>query len=145
MPGGKGNIRPEDGKQFSKDYQPDKRGRNTGESWASVFKRVLSGDESVGVFDGIEELEYDKDAKAWVPSGRIIKKGRVKMPTRDMVAMSLIQAALRGDIGAVVALMNRMDGLPKQEIDLTELPPPNVLRPPVGKKVKLPPLPDDPS
>ena len=41
------------------------------------------------------------------------------VPVKVHVAQALVQAAVSGNIHAIKELMNRMDGMPKQQTDLT--------------------------
>ena len=52
MPGGKGNIKPEDGKQFSKDYQPN-------EKWTEK-KAIKLGEELIVWLNEVDEDRKDK-------------------------------------------------------------------------------------
>lgn len=52
MPGGKGNIKPEDGKQFSSDYQPQ-------EKWTEK-KAIDLGDELIKWLNEVDENNQDK-------------------------------------------------------------------------------------
>ena len=57
MPGGRGNIKPEDGKQFSKEYQPD-------EIWTEK-KAIKLGNELIEWMNEVDENQKDKGNIFW--------------------------------------------------------------------------------
>lgn len=48
-----------------------------------------------------------------------LKKTGKNVTVKEIVAESLVDQAIKGNVRASIALMNRMDGVPQQSIDLT--------------------------
>ncbi len=105
MPGGKGKIRPQDGKQFSSTYQPAKNGRKPS------IKNQLS------------DLLM-KDGVLLIPNAQIIEKTakgvKIKLPKQEAIAFKLISWAMSnkgGDsIKAIQMIMEQFDGKPNQPL-----------------------------
>lgn len=65
--------------------------------------------------------------RAWTWSGVLEKAMEIKMTSKtgeertvkQIVATSLIDQAINGNVVAAKEIMNRMDGMPKQETDIT--------------------------
>jgi len=111
MPGGKGKIKPKDGKQFSSDYQPEKNGRKPGvRAWKDVLADMMPDDGNLQ-FKDVQEV--DESGK---PTGNVFKAARVKMATQEMIVMAAIKQALKGNMAAIDKIWDRMDGRPTQTL-----------------------------
>lgn len=89
MPGGRGKIRHEDGKAFSKENQPENRGRKKKLPALDVLLAEVLGSE--------DESGEKSEAKA--------------------ILAAMIKEAKRGNVQAGVAVLNRAYGMPKQSVD----------------------------
>lgn len=107
MPGGYKNIKPEDGKQYTSENQPENRGRKP-----SIRKQL--------------ETLLDKDGKITFPQNQVVKVNddgsvTVKLPTQMQMAMKLATWAMgnRGtdSLKAIQMIMEQIDGKPKQTIE----------------------------
>lgn len=98
MPGGKGNIKPADGRQFSSEYQPKNRRTST----------KLLTDQL------IKNLESKKEVIVWGTDLETGEKRRFKMvsPTKDMLILALLQKAAKGDVSALREVFDRVEGKP---------------------------------
>lgn len=108
MPGGKGNIRPEDGIPFTSET-----GRAAGRK----------GGKAVSIRRQLKDL-LDKDGLLVIPAAQIIETKKdgsvlVNLPTQDKVAMQVIRWAMSGDfrasLPALKMLIEQIDGKPMQE------------------------------
>lgn len=114
MPGGKGNIKPEDGikTRFTSENQPPNRGRKPGSrAWKDVLEDMMP-EPGYLLFKNVEVVN-----EAGKPTGQIIERVRVKMATQQMVAVGLLKKAAKGDVAAAKLIMERMDGRPTQTIN----------------------------
>lgn len=120
MPGGRGKITPKDGEKtrFSAVNQPETQGRKPGiRLWKNVFAEMLDNDGTVTFTDIVEVDDAGR------PTGNVFKRGRVKMPTQEALAMSVLKKALaKGDIQAFNAVADRMEGKPTQPVEGGENP-----------------------
>ena len=89
MAGGKGKIRPEDGKQFSSEYQPESNGRPKKLPELDLLMAAVLGSEN----------------------------GEVDTSKAKEIVEAMYKKALKGDVNAANFLMNRGYGLPTQPID----------------------------
>ena len=112
MPGGNKNIKPEDGKPFSKDYQPSPEAKKEGMRRKRNLKELA---------DAILSGKGLKDAKL------IAKAVGIDLSDKEFtleVIMTLKQvekALIDGDTRAYSAAMDRLKGKPEQSVDMTSL------------------------
>lgn len=112
MPGGYKNITGKDGNTFSSDNQPENRGRKSKtRAWKDVLADMMPEDGYL-TFDKIQVC--DEDGK---PTGEVIEKGRVRMATQEMIVLAAVKKAMKGDMRAITAIWDRMDGKPAQPIE----------------------------
>lgn len=61
--------------------------------------------------------------REWTWSGVLQKAVQKKMKSggeiKELIAQSLIDEAIKGNVVAIKELMNRMDGMPQQDMDVT--------------------------
>lgn len=108
MAGGKGNIKPEDGKQFSKDYQPSGEAKKRGK-----LKKKLLKDISEMIIAGDFEQIAENVARAFGISPR-------EIDVETLADLRQLQKAITtGDTRAYNSFKDRLRGRPKQAIDVT--------------------------
>lgn len=113
------NLRPQNGKRFSKDYQPTKRRRS--------IKEV------------IHELLDDCEGNYIVPQGKfeVLSDGtcKIMLSQTHSLIMILLDLAEQGNIKAIEMLLDRRDGKPAQSVvlDASELGP-NFLKDSIANK-----------
>lgn len=117
MPGGNKNIKPEDGKRFSADYQPANPGRKPGLSWGKTFDKLVDDENGYIVADNV--LEVDDDGKL---TGNVFKKARVPMPRRETLALALVKKVMKGDVAAFREMADRQEGKATQRVEGTDKP-----------------------
>lgn len=98
MPGGKGNITPADGRQFSKDYQPKNR-RTSTKILSDLLLKNLESKKEV-VMTGVDVETGEK------------RRFKVVSPTKDMIILALLQKAAKGDVSALREIFDRVEGKP---------------------------------
>lgn len=98
MPGGNKNIKPSDGKQFSKDYQPKRYRQSTKFLTEAIIKGL--GKKRDVIIEGI-----------CVETG-VKRKIRITNPTQDIIINALLRKAASGDISAVREILDRTEGKP---------------------------------
>lgn len=100
--------------QFTSENQPEKNGRPPGvRNWNTVFNDLLNTQDGYMPFTDAEEIGNDGK-----PTGRTFKLCRVKMPSQDAIVLSMARKAIQGSEKAAKLIMDRMDGLPKQNIKI---------------------------
>lgn len=109
MPGGKGNIKPEDGKQFSSTNQPKNRGRKP--SIRKQLEKYLGEDGSftLPMSQIIEVVETTEEQEGYI---------RIAIPRQEALAQKLLSIAMGGDIQAIKMIMEQIDGRPSQRFEL---------------------------
>lgn len=107
MPGGYKNIKPEDGKQFTPENQPENRGRKP-----SIKKQIA-------------EL-FEKEGKITIPKNQVAKINEdgsvaIILPTQMQVAMKLISLVMGKDgnvsMRGIQMLIEHFDGKPTQTVE----------------------------
>mgnify|MGYP001019269142 CR=1 FL=1 len=106
MPGGRNNIKPQDGKQFSSTYQP-KQYRTSAKFLTELIIKNLDKKKEI-ILTGIDIETGEK------------RKFRVENPTKDILVMALLRKAANGDIQAIREVLDRVEGKPvfTAEVDL---------------------------
>ena len=100
--GGYKNIKPEEGKWFSKDYQPK---RYRGKSWKTILAEKCNNNDKELVKRA--EIVDDKGN----PTGKFVDVLIASTP-QEKIVRALVQKAGKGDLKAIEMLMDRMDGKP---------------------------------
>lgn len=132
MAGGKGNIRPEDGKQFSKEYQPDK------ELWSEdlsllflndLIAWIKEADENIFVEDFIflscDETRYKGNIYAGLPNYLCTKFSSCSKLYERAIAMQkakLVKYGVMDKLNAAMTkftLINNHGWRDKNETDFT--------------------------
>ena len=101
MPGGKGNITPEDGKRFSSTHQPDNR--RGPDLISALLKEELAGD-GWAVFEDAEIVDEQNR-----PTGEKIRV-RIKETTARAVARRLAANAAKGRERSIEIVLDRTEG-----------------------------------
>ncbi len=107
MPGGKNNIRFEDGKPFSSTNQPTNRRKST-----KLLTDLLT-----------KELKHKKEIELEGIDTTTGQKTRIKipMPTKEVLIQALLRQAAKGNIKAIREVFDRVEGKAQQAIDVTSL------------------------
>ncbi len=107
MPGGKNNIRFEDGKPFSSTNQPTNRRKST-----KLLTDLLT-----------KELKQKKEIELEGIDTTTGQKARIKipMPTKEVLIQALLRQAAKGNINAIREVFDRVEGKAMQNIDLTTM------------------------
>ena len=110
MPGGKGNIRPEDGVQFG-DPRHDKHRNTKGPppSFKPAFAELFNK-------DGIHWVD-EKKVKSWKS-----RPGKIGFPVSKQLEILMVaeKKALKGDMRAIEFLNERVDGKANQTKEVTK-------------------------
>ena len=101
MPGGRGNIRPQDGKQFSSDRQPENRKQP--DLISALVKKELQSD-GWAIFEDAEILDENQK-----PTGQKVQV-RVKLTTAQAVARRLLANAAKGRERSIEIVLDRTEG-----------------------------------
>lgn len=109
MPGGRGNIRPQDGKQFSSDRQPENRRQP--DLISALLKQELAGD-GWAVFEDAEVVGEDNK-----PTGEKIRV-RIKETTARAVARRLAANAAKGRERSIEIVLDRTEGKVPQDFNV---------------------------
>lgn len=119
MPGGDKAIRPEDGKQFSKDYQPPNRGRKP-----RVFSQLAKEWKERGIERATPEAV--KEAFEYVLALHLLDvkdiSGKVEDETNDMpMVVRLAAKELLGkkSLDILREMLDRAHGKSKQNVDVS--------------------------
>ena len=108
MSGGKGKIKPKDGKQFSKDYQPANNGRKP-----SLKKQLAK----VAMSDGW--MIFKKEDVQILDD-----KIKVKVPKEQAMALKMFQIAMGKNptaaLNAIKLYLETFDGKAQQHLELSE-------------------------
>ena len=119
MAGGKAAIRPEDGKQFSADYQPPNRGRK-----ARVFSQLAKEWKERGIEQATPEAV--KEAFQYVLALHLLDvkdiSGKVEDETNDMpMVVRLAAKELLGkkSLDILREMLDRAHGKSRQNVDVT--------------------------
>jgi len=115
MPGGKGNIKPEDRTEgFEKHPENIGKGRKKGfKGLTATLRDILESDGSMIIQD-IIELDENKQE-----TGNIIKFGKVKIPKGEMIILAAAKKAIKGDMRAIEFITDRSEGKAKQSIEVS--------------------------
>lgn len=109
MPGGKNNIKPSDGKQFSKDYQPENRRKK---SLVTMIKKQLFDENEYLSIKGADELDEQGQ-----PTGRKVNV-RVSLTKAEHLVLHYLKRAKKSDIILKDAI-DRIDGKAVQKNEVT--------------------------
>lgn len=110
MPFAKGNSG-NPATKFSSSYQPENNGRKSKtRAWKDVLADMMPEE---GYLQFKEVQEVDDNGR---PTGNVFKAARVKMATQEMIVLAAVKKAMKGDMRAITAIWERMDGRPVQPI-----------------------------
>ena len=118
MPGGRNNIKPEDGKQFSSEYQPENRGRKP-----LIFTEIFQAFKE----EGYEEATQEHIIRTYqqmlaLPLSKIIEiagspKDDNGFPSvMRLMARSLLDTKKSSEV--IEKMLNRAHGTPRSSVDM---------------------------
>ena len=110
MGGGKGNIKPEDGKPFTSLYQPKRKRGPT--LFTKIKKSIFSKNEYL-TLTNVEQLDQDN-----IPTGNRVNV-RVQLLKADAIVLHYMQRVKKND-RLLQDLLDRTDGKPQQHIELSK-------------------------
>lgn len=108
MPGGNKNIRPEDGKQFSANYQPKNR---RGPSIMTKIKKMAFEKDEYLNLSNVEELDDDG-----FPTGKKVNV-RVKLLKADAIALHFLSRLRKSD-NLMKFFIEQVDGKAVQNFNI---------------------------
>lgn len=113
MPGGCGNITPEDGKQFSKDYQPKNPGRKK-KILTQIKEKGYSKEDMITAMQEIAFYQYDELSE--------LIKDNTKPFIIRIIAKNLVKAFKESKMAVMKEILEYLLGKPeaKQNIELTD-------------------------
>ncbi|MCF8218768.1 MAG: hypothetical protein K9J21_07275 [Bacteroidales bacterium] len=109
MPGGKGNIKPKDGKQFSSENQPANRGRKK-KIYNYIKEKGFGSDDIRTVF---EEIPFYTQQELTEAANNVSNPWIVKF-----VASQMSKAIEKNDYTKIKEILEYVLGSPQQNVDL---------------------------
>lgn len=104
MPGGKNNIRHEDGKPFSKENQPKNRRKST-KFLTEMLTKELKKKKEVKV-EGIDA------------SGNKVTV-TIPVPNREILIQALLRQAAKGNVTAIKEVLDRVEGKVVEKVEVS--------------------------